>query len=141
MREVPIREAPEPMRAYLAKLTKSVGYCEPINVAVIAAADMPPRMGVTDNAHGFLRLSPGDVPLIVISDAVLETDRWQFIVAHEFLHLFRWSIDGWVLGRLPDHEHEPYMRHVEDTMKPLTILLMVAGMVNAEWVDKENRSD
>lgn len=135
MSEIVIHPAPAAMYDYLDKLIKVVGYKEPVNIAIIAAADMPARMGVTDDPHGFLRLSPGKVPLIVLADNIPET-HWQSIVAHEFLHLLRWTIDGWVLRRLPDAEHEIYMRLVEDAMKPLMILLLVGGMMNAEWVEE-----
>ena len=137
MTEIVIRQAPQAIRDYLAKLVKVVGYTEPVEVAVIANADMPKRMGVTDNPHGFLRLEPGRVPLIVMSDAYVDDERWRSLIAHEFLHLLRWTTDEWVLRRLPGHEHEIYMRLVENTMKPLSILLMVGGMMNVEWVNEE----
>lgn len=132
-----IRQAPDEIRAYLAKLVKVIGYQEPVEVATIAHADMPKRVGVTDDPHGFLHLVPGRVPLIVVSDAYLDDERWQSLIAHELLHVLRWSIDEWVLRRLPDAEHDIYMRLVEDMMKPLSILLIVGGMMNAEWVNEE----
>ena len=135
--EIVIRQAPEEIRAYLAKLVKVCGYQEPVEVAVIADADMPERVGVTDNPHGFLHLVPGKVPLIVVSDAYVDGPRWQSLIAHEFLHLLRWTTDCWVLTRLPKIEHDQYMRLVENTMKPLAILLMVGGIINAEWVNEE----
>lgn len=134
MSEIAIHPASEEVRAYLEKLAKVVGYKEPVQIATIAAADMPARMGVTDDPHGFLHLVPGKVPLIVLRDDIPDT-RWQSVVAHEFLHLLRWTIDEWVLHRLPLHERDTYMRLVEDTMKPLHILLLVGGIMNAEWVE------
>lgn len=136
MTEIAIRQAPAEMRSYLDKLVKVTGYRGPVEIAVIAAADMPARVGVTDRPDGFLHIWPGHPPLIVLRDDV-EPTRWQSIVAHEFLHALRWSIDEFVLSRLPDNEHADYMRLVEETMKPLTILLMVGGMINAEWVEEE----
>lgn len=134
--EITIHSAPDEMRAYLDKLVKVVGYTEPVEIAVIAASDMPARMGVTDDPHGFLHLAPGKVPLIVLRDDIAET-RWQSVVAHEFLHLLRWTIDEFVLRRLGIAEQDFYMRLVEDTMKPLHILLLVGGIMNAEWVNEE----
>lgn len=133
-REIAIHPAPEEWSAYLTKLAKVVGYMEPVEIAVIAHSDMPTTVGVTDNPDGFLRISPGKVPLIVLRDNIGPT-RWQFIVAHEFLHLLRWSVDRWVFEHLPEDEHEHYLRLVENTMKPLTILLLVGGIMNTEWVE------
>ena len=135
--EIVIRQAPAAIRVYLMKLAKVCGYREPVEVALIAAADMPSRVGVTDNPHGFLHIVPGKVPLIVISDAYVDDPRWQSLIAHEFLHLLRWTTDWWVLTRLPENEHDHYLRLVENMMKPLSILLMVGGMINAEWVEEE----
>lgn len=135
--EIVIRQAPQVICDYLAKLVKVCGYAEPVEVAVIAHADMPKRMGVTDDPHGFLHLVPGKVPLIVVSDAYLDDGRWQSLIAHEFLHVLRWTTDEWVLRRLPEAEHDTYMRLVENTMKPLAILLMVGGIMNVEWVNEE----
>ena len=129
-----IHQAPDEMCTYLGKLVKVVGYDEPVHIGVIANADMPERVGVTDNPDGFLHIRPGQVPLIVLRDNIPAT-RWESVVAHEFLHLMRWTIDWWVLQRLPEAEHDTYMRLVENTMKPLTILLLVGGMINAEWVE------
>lgn len=129
---IAIRQAPDEMRAYLDKLVKVCGYREPVQLAWIAHADMPPRVGVTDAPDGFLHLAPGKVPLIVLRDN-LEATRWQSVVAHELLHLLRWTIDEFVLRRLGIAEQDFYMRLVEDTMKPLHILLMVGGIMNAEW--------
>lgn len=136
MSEIVIKPAPTEMYDYLDKLVKVVGYQEAVEIAIIAASDMPARMGVTDSPHGFLRIEPGKPPLIVLADNIPST-RWQSLVAHEFLHLLRWTIDEWVLRRLPDTERDAYMRLVENTMKPLSILLMVGGMMNAEWVEDE----
>lgn len=138
VKAVAVRAAPPDVQAYLEKLTKVCGWKEPVQIGVIATEEMPRSVGVTDNPHGFLRLRPGEVPLIVVRADMLEEERWQSVVAHEFLHLLRWSIDEFVLRRLPDHEHEIYMRMVEDTMKPLMILLLVGGMMNAEWVEGES---
>lgn len=137
MSEITIRPAPAALSAYLAKLLKVCGYTEPVEVVVIAASDMPARVGVTDDPHGFLHIEPGKVPLIVVSDAYVDDPRWKSLVAHEFLHLLRWTADWWVLQRLPSDEHEFYMRLVENIMKPLAILLMVGEMFGAEWVDEE----
>lgn len=136
MTEIPIHPAPAYMHTYLDKLIKVTGHKKPVGIAVIAASDMPARAGVTDSPDGFLHIRPDHPPLIVLRDDVAPT-LWQSIVAHEFLHALRWSIDKWVLERLPDDEHEPYMRLVEETMQPLTILLMVGGIINAEWVEEE----
>ncbi len=136
-RAVALHPAPPKVQAYLEKLTKVCGYTEPVQIGVIADADMPPRIGVTDNPDGFLRLRPGQVPMIVLSDAMLTGERWQSVVAHELLHLLRWPLDEFVLTRLPDSDHADYMSWVELTMKPLTILLLVGGAINAVWVEGE----
>lgn len=136
MSEIAIHPAPGYMQEYLLKLTKVIGFREPVQMALIAAGDMPKRVGVTDDPHGFLRVEAGRVPLIVLADNVPES-RWRSLVAHELLHLIRWTIDAWVLRRLPDAEHPDYMRLVEETMQPLTILLMVGGAIDAEWVEGE----
>lgn len=139
VREIAIHPAPAAMEEYLVKLCKVCGYAEPVQIAQIAGAEMPARVGVTDNPHGFLHLVPGKVPLIVVRDDVPDT-RWQNLVAHELLHLIRWTADQWVLTRLASKtEQEIYMHLVEKTMKPLSILLMVGGMVNAEWVEGDNK--
>lgn len=134
--EIAIHPAPLAMHAYLDKLKKLCDYHERVEIALIAAADMPTRVGVTDNPDGFLRVSPGKVPLIILRDNIPET-RWQSVVAHEFLHVLRWSIDGWVLRRLPARKHEEYMRLVENTMEPFTLLLMVGGELNVVWTNEE----
>jgi hypothetical protein len=135
-RAVPLHDARGEMRAYLDKLIRVVGHTEPVEIAVIAAADMPARAGITDNPDGFLHIVPGKAPLIVLRDN-LEATRWQSVVAHELLHVLRWKMDSWVLDRLSEDRQDTYMRLVEDTMKPLHILLMVGGAINAEWVDEE----
>lgn len=135
---IAVREAPQEIRNYLAKLCKVCGRQEPVHIGIISAAEMPERVGVTDNPDGWLRLVPGKAPLIVITDAMLEGNRWQFIVAHEFFHLMRWTIDEFVLRRLPPHEHEIYMRLVEDLMKPLTIITMAMAVVGVEWVEGDS---
>lgn len=134
--EINVSQAPEEMRAYLAKLIKVCGYQEPVEIGIIAASDMPARVGVTDHPDGFLHIVPGKVPLIILRDNIAAT-RWQSVVAHEFLHVLRWTMDSFVLHRLPKDEHHTYMRLVENTMKPLSILLIVGALINAEWIEGE----
>lgn len=135
--ELVVRQAPDEIRQYLDKLTKVTGWKEPIEIGVIDGDKMPPRVGVTDNPHGFLHIARGRPPLIVIRDNAYPHGNWQNLVAHEFLHVLHWPVDEWVTDRLSDGEHVEYMRRVEKLMRPLSILLMVGGIMNVEWVDEE----
>lgn len=134
--ELAIHPAPVEMQAYLTKLTKVCGYTDPVQIALIAGDDMPARVGVTDDPHGFLHLQPDKVPLIVLRDDI-PANLWQSVVAHEFLHLLRWDADALALERLTQAEGKVYMQLVERTMKPLTIILIAAGVMNVEWVEGE----
>lgn len=136
MVEIKIRPASVEQNEYLAKLARVCGYKGEIAIMTIASDDMPSRMGVTDDPHGFLHIEPGKPMTIVLAEDTPE-NRWQSLIAHEFLHALRWDLDEFVFEHIREKEWETYMMLVESAMKPLSILLMVGGMVNAEWVEEE----
>lgn len=135
---VSVGDAPVEVHAYLERLIKACNWKGTILVGTIPADVFPTQVGVTKNPNGFLRVRQDGPPIIILPDNILEDDRWRSVVAHELLHAIRWDIDQFVLERLPEAEHELYMHRVEEVMKPLTILLMVGGHIQAEWVETEH---
>lgn len=129
--------APEWMQGYLDKLKAATTFeGELLIVTCDPKFFEQDRIGVTNNAHAFTRLSSGGNPdLIVLPHDAANDFLTRSAICHEFFHVLHGRIDRLMLQMLDDSQLEQYMQAVEESMLPFTATLMVAAESNikVEW--------
>lgn len=134
--------APAWMQRYLERLIAATGYNGAVAIVTCDPAVFEQgRIGVTDDPDGFCVLRDEPPDLIVLPDDAAESNYYEGLIRHEFVHVLHGRVDRLVRAHISEEVLEQYMQEVEAFVEPFTALLMLAAKLGVPVEVESLRAD